>query len=202
MTEAAVLYLAATAIVAGLGAYFGAYLKKKGESLATREDLEKLVRQTEAVTSATKRIEEQISDEFWQRRCRWEAKRDTIFEAMKRLGEFEAAIAQLAGSMAAGDRGIAGPQAIEDQIQLRREVSSAMKMFGISKNLVMLACGEDANPVLASVQIEMADLVKRVMTGQPIDRDTAFLGMANPLAQVYTFLRAHLGTESGPRPAS
>lgn len=197
MTEAALLYLILTAGVAGAGAYFGAYLKKKAENLATHEDLEKLLQQVEAVTNRTKRIEEQISDEFWQRQRRWEAKRETIFEAMKRFGELEAVVAQFAGSMAVRDKGLLPQDVIEEQINLRRAVSSALKMFGISKNLVTLACGDEANRALSAVQVEMADLVKKVMTEQPIDRDIAFVGVGNTLPQMYAFLRAQLGIELG-----
>lgn len=47
------------------GAWLGAYFKKKGENYATHEDLGKLVKQMEAVTTATKQIEAKISDEVW-----------------------------------------------------------------------------------------------------------------------------------------
>ena len=67
----------------GLGAYLGAYLKKKGENLATREDIDDLVDQVKAVTKATKEIEAKISDEVWGRQRVWEMKRDTLFTLMK-----------------------------------------------------------------------------------------------------------------------
>jgi hypothetical protein len=37
------------------------YLKKKGENLATHEDVDKLVKQVSAVTAATKQIEANIT---------------------------------------------------------------------------------------------------------------------------------------------
>jgi hypothetical protein len=43
------------------GAYFGSYLRKKGENLATHEDVDKLVEQVSAVTAATKQIEARIT---------------------------------------------------------------------------------------------------------------------------------------------
>ncbi len=49
-----------TAVTAGVGAYLGSYLKKKGENLATHEDVDKLVEQVSAVTVATKQIEARI----------------------------------------------------------------------------------------------------------------------------------------------
>ncbi len=55
------------ALPAGIGAYLGAYLKKKGENLATHEDINQLVDQVKAVTAATKEIEVKISDVTWKR---------------------------------------------------------------------------------------------------------------------------------------
>ncbi len=107
---------------------------------------------------------------------------------MKRFGELEAVVAQFAGSMAVRDKGLLPQDVIEEQINLRRAVSSALKMFGISKNLVTLACDDEANRALSAVQVEMADLVKKVMTEQPIDRDIAFVGVGNTLPQMYAGL--------------
>ena len=71
------------------GAWFGAYLKKKGENFATHEDIDKLVDQVQAVTAATKEIEAKISGEMWDRQKRWELKRDVLFEATRRLADVE-----------------------------------------------------------------------------------------------------------------
>jgi hypothetical protein len=48
-------------VTPALGAYLGAYLKKKGENLATHEDIDKLVSQVSAVTAASKQIEARIT---------------------------------------------------------------------------------------------------------------------------------------------
>jgi hypothetical protein len=61
-----------TAVVAGAGAYLGSYLKKKGENLATHEDVDKLVAQVAAVTETTKQIESKISHDVWERQRKWE----------------------------------------------------------------------------------------------------------------------------------
>jgi hypothetical protein len=52
---------AALIVPAAVGAYLGSYLKKKGENLATHEDIDKLVKQVSAVTVATKQIEARIN---------------------------------------------------------------------------------------------------------------------------------------------
>lgn len=49
------------------GAYFGGYLRKKGENLATHEDIRKLTDQVAAVTTTTEQIKTEISDAAWNR---------------------------------------------------------------------------------------------------------------------------------------
>lgn len=63
--------------------------KKKGENLATHEDIEKLKDQVRVVTTTTKEIEAKISNEVWDRQKRWELKRDVLFEVAKSLAEVE-----------------------------------------------------------------------------------------------------------------
>jgi hypothetical protein len=60
------------------GSYLAGYLKKKGENLATHEDIAKLVEQVSAVTKATKHIEARISNETWRRERRSDLQLRTI----------------------------------------------------------------------------------------------------------------------------
>jgi hypothetical protein len=54
-----------TFIIAGLGAFLGSYLKKKGENLATQEDLKNMTEKVEEIkTKFTTQIEELKSDLF------------------------------------------------------------------------------------------------------------------------------------------
>src|SRR5436309_2834820 len=80
------------AICAGSGAYFGSYLKKKGENLATHEDVQQLVTQMSAVTQATKEIEAKISNEVWDRQKRWEIKKEAIIAVVGDLSDLEDAL--------------------------------------------------------------------------------------------------------------
>jgi hypothetical protein len=74
---------------AGIGAYLGSYLKKKGENLATHEDISKLVDQVSAVTKATKEIEAKISSDLWNRQKQWELRREMILDVSKAVSEME-----------------------------------------------------------------------------------------------------------------
>jgi hypothetical protein len=85
-----VLFYLLTGFVAGLGAYYGSYLKKKGENTATHEDIEKLVDQVTAVTHATKEIEARISNEVWDRQRQWELKKELLMKALANLANLQA----------------------------------------------------------------------------------------------------------------
>jgi hypothetical protein len=66
------------------GPYLGGYARKKGENLATHEDIGKVTKQVAAVTTTTEQIKTEISDESWGRQRRWELKREVLIEASKR----------------------------------------------------------------------------------------------------------------------
>jgi hypothetical protein len=73
-----------TALGSWVGVYLSSYLKKKGENLATHEDIDKLIDQVSAVTTTTKQIEAKISNEMWQRerKCELQLKAIASVNAM------------------------------------------------------------------------------------------------------------------------
>src|SRR5713226_6995418 len=85
----------ATLIGAFIGSFLASYLRKKGENLATHEDLDKLMDQVRAVTTTTKEIEAKISTNVWDRQKRREMKREVLFEATRRLGAVNDALIAL-----------------------------------------------------------------------------------------------------------
>jgi hypothetical protein len=80
--------LIALALAGIAGAFFGWFLKpylgKKGQDLATQEDMDKVLSELRAVTKTTKEIDAKISGDVWDRQKRWELKRDVLFEAVKK----------------------------------------------------------------------------------------------------------------------
>ncbi len=78
-----------------VGAVIGAYAKRKGENLATHEDLDKLVAQMAAVTETAENIKAAISDDLWDRQKQWEMRRDAVFEAVRTLGQLDNALLEL-----------------------------------------------------------------------------------------------------------
>ena len=79
-------------VSAGVGAYLGSYLKKKGENLATHEDIEIVLDQVRKVTQTTKEIEAKISNEVWDRQKQWELKREVILAVAKGISQIDEAL--------------------------------------------------------------------------------------------------------------
>lgn len=84
-----------TLVSAFVGSYLASYLKKKGENLATHEDIDKLVDQVRAVTTATKEIEERIESSIWSKQRHWEMKRDALFASVQALDRTKTAFIEL-----------------------------------------------------------------------------------------------------------
>ena len=84
-----------TLVSAFVGSYLASYLKKKGENLATHEDIDKLVDQVRAVTTATKEIEERIESSVWSKQRHWEMKRDALFATVQALDRTKSAFIEL-----------------------------------------------------------------------------------------------------------
>jgi hypothetical protein len=139
--------LGMVALVAGLGAYFGSYLKAKGENLATHEDIGKVLDQVRAVTTTTKEIEAKISSSVWDRQKRWELKRDVLFEAAKRLSEIENALNSLNAVLQVE---LANPKQTEQEVWCKERSerltrwSAASAAFDETRMLVGVVCGAEA----------------------------------------------------------
>jgi hypothetical protein len=72
--------------------FIPAYLNKKGENLATHEDINKLVDQVRVVTTTAKEIEAKISNDALDRQKQWELKRDAILNVAKTISQIEEAL--------------------------------------------------------------------------------------------------------------
>ena len=84
----------ASILSAGVGAYVGAYLKKKGENNATKEDFNDLKEQTRQLTHATKEIEAKIDDQVWNRQRQWEMKKEIFIEATRVVAKADETLAR------------------------------------------------------------------------------------------------------------
>lgn len=81
------LYAALSLLGGWFGGFFGAYFSKKGENLATKEDIAQ-------ITRVTKDIEAKISNDVWTRQRNWDMRREAAFGLVKELGSFSFACEQ------------------------------------------------------------------------------------------------------------
>jgi len=152
-------------VASGFGAYFGSYLKKKGENLASKEDIDDLVEQVRAVTRATKEIETKISDEVWDRQKRWEMKRDVVFELVRRSGNVKDALTSIMGAYGANTDSVkrGGPGNLDGNIKAAREWNGAMASFEEASMLAELICGKELGQTLRAFSLLARELVVKVM---------------------------------------
>jgi len=77
------IYFLLSLLGAGIGAYFGSYLREKGKNLATHEDIDRVVR-------ATEDIKAQISGNLWMRQRRDEIRLGAINEYLRATNAYVA----------------------------------------------------------------------------------------------------------------
>jgi|ERR1022692_791970 hypothetical protein len=162
--------LAITTVVGSWAASFlGAYLKKKGENLATHEDINKLVDQVSAVTTATKEIESKITSDVWDRQKRWELKREVLFETTKRIAIARSALTHLCAvyttEKASKEKG--QPERLEKRIEVGAEWTEAANELDQATSLVALACGPEVQKAVHAFAIFAGDLAEEITQGRP-----------------------------------
>jgi hypothetical protein len=91
------LLIGAFIFLAGLfsSSFLPSYMKKKGENLATKEDIQELARQTAILTQAAKEIEARISIGVWSQQQRWDVQKTALLESLKELATAEAFLSRL-----------------------------------------------------------------------------------------------------------
>jgi hypothetical protein len=158
------LGLAITFVVAGAGAYLGSYLKKKGENLATHEDIAKLVDQVKAVTQATKQVEATISNQIWDRQKAWELKKETIFEVMRDLGKAQFSLINLHSVFALVNKSSASDVAANTIRKADAAGGWGQASFTLqqSKTLLVLVCGPKLRSAFNNVVVEMVNFVDEI----------------------------------------
>lgn len=69
-------------VLIGIGIYITQYIKSKANILATNENFEELLKQTKETTKITKQIENNIGNEAWLLKQKWEIKKEFYIEAL------------------------------------------------------------------------------------------------------------------------
>jgi hypothetical protein len=188
-----VLWLLTLLLGAFLG-YLASYMKKKGENLATHEDIDKLVDQMKAVTQATKEIEAKISGEVWDKQKQWEMKREVVFEAIKRLAQADEA---LLGHSSALKVELNNPQQDWTQAKLEKSLkwSNASAALDESHLLVGVVCSREAKEALERFVVLTNTIAAGIGGKDAQIYDKSREEVARRLFAVRAALRKELGIE-------
>src|SRR5580658_513283 len=156
-------------IASGVGTFLGSYLKKKGENLATHEDINNVLTQVRAVTEATKQIEAKISNEVWDRQKQWELEREVIFEATKAIGLVHDALETLYAFYQSEKISIqkGNSEQLERRIEVSEQWIEATGKLDQTTLLILLVCGDEVRKALQDFIILARQLGQKIMKRQP-----------------------------------
>jgi hypothetical protein len=82
-------------VVSALGAFIGAYSKKRGENYATKQDFAELLNRLEDSTQAVEQIKAAISKGAWIEQTRWTLKKELYSTLLESLSETRHAIIRI-----------------------------------------------------------------------------------------------------------
>jgi hypothetical protein len=185
-----------TVMSLGAGAFLGAYLRKKGQNLATHEDISKLVDQVKATTEATKAIEARISDQFWNRQRHWEMKRDSLLEALASLGRLDDALVSFAVVIDAEKKGTTDPEVLRGAI---REAHStwyeASRDYSKKRVMALVICGRKTNAALLYAGKQLIEGHRMLKAGEVASYNDLPVSLQQAIARVFSAVRKELGIE-------
>jgi len=178
-----------------VGSYLGSYLKKKGENLAKKEDIDDLIAEVHAVTTTTKQIEAKISNEVWDRQKQWELRRDASFAAAKAAGSVKDTLTVMHGILMTDKQNAAQgkPLRPDKQGEAYATFNKACEELDQAFMLVAITCGDDVRNKVGEFMLFTRDLASEMADGKPekfIERTNEFSIRFTNVAKV---IRAEMG---------
>jgi len=184
-----------TTICAGAGAYCGAYLKKKGENLATKEDLNDLVTQMKAVTLATKTIESEITDRSWHKQRYWEFKRDALIAALEPLSRADDITIKLATAFAQTNN-LQNPQSVQSyKSNAAAEWQQEMNLFDSKRRILQLVCTSETSKAFYDVSKQLRSAASKIFKAQVNGYVDVVRDIQHAIAKAFAAARAELNIQ-------
>jgi hypothetical protein len=175
------------------GSFLGAYLKKKGENLATHEDFERVLAELKQSTQATKAIEAKFSDEIWDRQRQWELRRDAVYSVMQALGKADETLhyASIVGVelRKAGDKKTFGAVHTEAW----NSFYAAIDDFDHKRALALIVCGKQMNDTLVRLKNSLRDLGRKLGDGEIDSYEDYKPNMREDMSLAFACARGELG---------
>lgn len=139
--------IAAVLLGLWMNSFFGPYLRKKAENIATLEDIQALVEQVRE----TERVKAEISDQVWGRQAAWNAKSDLHVAIVQQLSSALTSISQ-----------VREQYAIPTNDNLEKVVSDLMDRFHTAR---LFVSDESLNAMQAAVQA-FSEIAEEVRAGK------------------------------------
>jgi hypothetical protein len=175
------------------GSFLGSYLKKKGENLATHEDLRKLVQQVEATTIATKSIEAKITNEVWDRQRQWEMKRDAVFDFVSAIVAADDALNTFASAIEL-ERGDSNPERwVEQRAITSTAMNEALDRFDYKRTIALLVCNKSTHAALLKMSQILRGAVERIRNETAVSYTDVSREIRPALARVLMCARKEVG---------
>jgi hypothetical protein len=194
----AVVWLLSVICALFIGGFLKSYMLKKGENLATHEDIEKLVDQVRAVTTATKEIEAKISGEVWDRQKRWELKRDVLLQAARRMADIQKAMIRLE-TLLKVETDYAKKGESSDLSQQRTEALSEWRSATSAADetalLLGVVCGKQAAELFNSLNSIGEAVVKKILEKDTSAYRESVAEISRRAGLVRDLIRSELGTD-------
>lgn len=149
--------------------YLKSWAAKKGENLATHDDLDKLVDQMRAVTKAQEDIRADIEKGLWNQKRHWEIKRDILFETARKAADEIAALTHVfAIYRTEGMNEKAGGQPrFDKRIEVGDEWNAAAAAFEGMHLVVTASCQSEMMKAVGDFGIYMREATETIMKEKP-----------------------------------
>lgn len=169
-----IVIVAISLIASGIGALVGAYLKRRGENLATKADFEVLLDQVRQQTRETEQIKSEMARAGWVHQRRWDLKCELYWRLLETLEEIKQKgrlLAQMLSNY--WDPTPEARQVIEEFARHMHERGVAEKLIG-SKAAAAVVLEKSAVEALDRLALEFNEFVDLVLR-EP-DAVEAFFG--------------------------
>ena len=177
--------------------YTSSYASKKGENLATHEDMQKLVEQVKAVTETTSRIESQISQESWERQQRWEYKQRNLVDVVSYLHDLEKQLTLLYSTHKAAKAGnYTDATWNRPKVDANAAWQTALANFERATDLCLLNCSEETKRSIGAVRGNSKDIAAGITNGDPDQYMSKYMNLSEPIQRLRVAVRQEMDAPS------
>lgn len=193
------LWALGTALFSSIGAYVGAYLKGKNKTLASKEDLGKVLNEVRAVSIAMQKIEAEVSSEMWILQKPRELKREILLQATRRLTDLEDGLLSFDSvlQLENKEQKEGQPGWIEAKEAKFEKWSNASSGFDDTRLLVNMICQPETITAFEEFGMLMNEVATKISPGKDVAIYTSSLpSREKKQAEVRAAVRKELGIDA------